>query len=113
MKIRYEFENEDFEYEVDDNEVRILVSELIARDLYTQAIPSKEQDKNLYRLIAGSICYFIKSVSCETEESIFVDFQDEIKDYFEDEARKQYKECCEYERQCNEDKYDYSVFNKR
>lgn len=111
MEIRYEFET-DFEIEVDDRKVRKFLINRIAQDCYDKTTKRKEQDEETYNIIKDGVKFTLNLLDIDGMEDIYYQYQDEILDNFEDEARKQYEESCDYERQCESDRYDYSICGK-
>ena len=99
MTIRYDFET-DFEFIVDDREVREFLINQIAQDCYDKKSKRKEQDEETFNIIKDTVKFTLNLLDIDGMEDIYYQYQDEIKDYFEDEARKQYEESCGYETQC-------------
>lgn len=112
MTIRYEFET-DFEIKVDEREVRDFLINQIAQDCYDKKSKRKEQDEETFSLIKDTVEFTLNLLDIDGMEDIYYQYQDEIQDNFEDEARKEYEDNLDYQRQCQSDRYDYSLSGKR
>jgi hypothetical protein len=76
----YEEVSDDFEYEVDSIDLRNALSEIIFNEYF-----KKFKDLNSYKkLILNAISRFI--FDREIEEELIEQYEDELKDYFEEEA---------------------------
>lgn len=112
MTIRYDFET-DFEFIVDDREVRDFLINQIAQDCYDKKSKRKEQDEETFSLIKDGVGFTLNLLDIEGMEDIYYQYKDEIQENFEDEAYAEYKDAVDYQRQCQSDKYDYSISGKR
>lgn len=77
------YDTEDFEYEVDTEELRDALSELIFRD-YFQKVPGIKENKDVAKEIKGSIYCFIWDN--DFEDDLSDAYEDDLKDYFQEDA---------------------------
>lgn len=77
------YDEEDFEYEVSADKVIDALSELIFNDYFSNILSVKENKKTVLR-IKNAIDSLIKN--CDMEETLSDIYEDELKDYFQEDA---------------------------
>ena len=96
MNLEYymdEDDSEPFVYEADDKEFRKVLFDLMAKDFlesYRKENPDEQIDDALIKKIMIST---LNLVDFEDLEGYYHNYEDEINDYFYDEAKSEYREC--------------------
>ena len=85
------YDEEDFEYEVEWDDVRDALSEIMYQEYFLnviKVIPGIQDDKELKKKICNEIQKSINNMisGCDLEDSLSELCEDELKDYFEQDA---------------------------
>ena len=93
MKFVYYFNGNDFDYEIDDNQIKdFLIDKMLEEG-------KMERNKDNVEMAR----FMINRFNLYEDEQILEDYKDEMEDYFEYEARELYEDCVNYE----DDKNDW------
>lgn len=93
MKFVYYFNGNDFDYEIDDNQIKdFLIDKMLEEG-------KMERNKDNVEMAR----FMINRFNLYEDEQILEDYKDEMEDYFEYEARELYEDSVNYE----DDKNDW------